>query len=134
MHAPSVDHEKQDPTADEIEISSGSRIDIIEGNYAPSNEQRCCNIAEQFDERHVKRRRFERSRTSILRWFGDTPSDVARERLIAQHLRVRIEPTRDLAARRVEDNDLPNADLVRNTLFKPNPRIVCERTQNSCPI
>ncbi|EXJ61552.1 hypothetical protein A1O7_01980 [Cladophialophora yegresii CBS 114405] len=109
MFAPSFDHGKQDPVANDIEISSRARIVIIEGNYTLSDEQPWCKIAEQVDER----------------WFVDTPPDVAKERLIARHLRAGIESTRDLAARRVEDNDLPNAELIRNHLTEPNLKIVC---------
>ncbi|KAK8135169.1 nicotinamide riboside kinase [Apiospora sp. TS-2023a] len=106
--APSFDHAVQDPVADDIRISSRSKVVIIEGNYTLLNERPWSKIAELVDER----------------WFVDVPPEVAKERLILRHLAAGIETSREAAAHRAEENDLPNGDLIRSNLIEPDVRIV----------
>ncbi|KAK8093348.1 hypothetical protein PG997_000033 [Apiospora hydei] len=106
--APSFDHAVQDPVADDIHISSRSKIVIIEGNYTLLDEHPWNKIAELVDER----------------WFVDVPPEIAKERLVLRHLAAGIETSREAAAHRVEENDLPNGDLIRSKLFEPDVRIV----------
>jgi pantothenate kinase len=60
----------------------------------------------------------------ISRWFVDVPMDVVKERLVMRHIAAGIEPNRELASRRVEDNDIPNGDFIRSKLIKPNVTIL----------
>ncbi|KAK7949387.1 uncharacterized protein PG986_010273 [Apiospora aurea] len=106
--APSFDHAVQDPVVDDIRISSRSKIVIIEGNYTLLDEHPWNKIAELVDER----------------WFVDVPPEVAKERLVLRHLAAGIETSREAAAHRVEENDLPNGALIRSKLFEPDVRIV----------
>lgn len=52
--APSFDHAVQDPVADDIRISSRSKVAIIEGNYTLLNQHPWSKIAELVDERLVR--------------------------------------------------------------------------------
>ncbi|KAK8078596.1 hypothetical protein PG996_004766 [Apiospora saccharicola] len=106
--APSFDHAVQDPVADDIRISSRSKVVIIEGNYTLLNERPWNKIAELVHER----------------WFVDVPPEVAKERLVLRHLAAGIETSREAAAHRAEENDLPNGDLIRSNLIEPDVRIV----------
>ncbi|KAK8005924.1 hypothetical protein PG991_012221 [Apiospora marii] len=106
--APSFDHAVQDPVAEDIRISSRSKVVIIEGNYTLLNEHPWSKIAELVDER----------------WFVDVPPEVAKERLVLRHLAAGIETSREAAAHRAEENDLPNGNLIRSNLIEPDVRIV----------
>ena len=57
------------------------------------------------------------------RWFVDIDPETARDRLVQRHLLAGIEPTEELALARVEANDLPNGNLIRERSFKPDMRI-----------
>ncbi|KAK7978713.1 nicotinamide riboside kinase [Apiospora saccharicola] len=103
------DHAVQDPVADDIRISSRSKVVIIEGNYTLLNERPWNKIAELVHE---------------SRWFVDVPPEVAKERLVLRHLAAGIETSREAAAHRAEENDLPNGDLIRSNLIEPDVRIV----------
>jgi pantothenate kinase len=56
----------------------------------------------------------------LYRWFVNIPAETAKQRLIERHLRAGIEPTREAAAARAEENDLRNGDLIRTKLIKPD--------------
>ena len=58
------------------------------------------------------------------RWFVDIDPKVARDRLARRHLNAGIEKTLKNAIARAEDNDLPNGDLIRSKLVKPDVRVV----------
>lgn len=49
--APSFDHAVQDPVADDVRISSRSKVVVIEGNYTLLNERPWSKIAELVDEK-----------------------------------------------------------------------------------
>ncbi|KAI1848123.1 hypothetical protein JX266_005836 [Neoarthrinium moseri] len=106
--APSFDHAVQDPIAEDIQISSQSRVVIIEGNYTLLDKAPWSKIASSVDER----------------WFVDVSRDVAKERLVARHLAAGIETSREAAMIRAEDNDIPNGDLIRAHLLEPDVRII----------
>ena len=58
-------------------------------------------------------------------WLVDVPSlEVAKERLVQRHLAAGIETSREAASRRVEDNDLPNGELVKTKLVEPDLVVV----------
>jgi pantothenate kinase len=54
------------------------------------------------------------------RWFVDIPADTARDRLAQRHLAAGIETSKLAAIRRAETNDLPNGELIRSLLIKPD--------------
>lgn len=58
------------------------------------------------------------------RWFVDVPPHVAKQRLIKRHIEAGIEPSIEMAEARVEDNDLPNGNLIRSKLIKPDITVV----------
>ena len=53
LQAPSFDHAKQDPIADDIKISSRSKVAIIEGNYTLLNETPWSGISKIVDDRYA---------------------------------------------------------------------------------
>ena len=53
LQAPSFDHAKQDPIADDIKISSRSKVAIIEGNYTLLNEIPWSGISKIVDDRYA---------------------------------------------------------------------------------
>ncbi|KAJ3459880.1 hypothetical protein MRS44_015953 [Fusarium solani] len=108
IKAPSFDHAIKDPVPDAITIPSQTRLVIIEGNYTLIDQAPWSIISKLVDDR----------------WFVDVPTDVARERLAARHLKAGIETTRDAALLRAEENDIPNGRMIRSLLIEPSVRIM----------
>ncbi|KAL1607958.1 hypothetical protein SLS60_002897 [Paraconiothyrium brasiliense] len=104
LYAPSFDHALQDPVANSIPISSRTRVVIVEGNYTLLDEEPWREVAALCDEK----------------WFVDTPREVVLERLVKRHMMAGIETDVKSAVERVEVNDLPNGDLIRGKLIKPD--------------
>ncbi|RPA95552.1 hypothetical protein L873DRAFT_1812663 [Choiromyces venosus 120613-1] len=101
IYAPSFDHALKDPVEDDIKILSSQRVLIFEGNYLSMGTEVWGDIARLFDER----------------WFVEVDREVARERLIARHLKAGLAAMREEAAKRADENDLPNGDyLIANGL------------------
>ncbi|SPJ83928.1 related to panthothenate kinase/uridine kinase-related protein [Fusarium torulosum] len=105
---PGFDHALKDPVPDAITITSRTRVVIIEGNYTLLNEEPWSNIAGLVHDK----------------WFVDVPSQIARQRLAARHLKAGIETTMDAALLRAEENDIPNSEHIRSRLIEPNVRIL----------
>jgi pantothenate kinase len=53
-------------------------------------------------------------------WFVKVDRGVARERLIARHLKAGLADTREAAAKRADENDLPNGDYLIKNGLKPH--------------
>ncbi|KAF9730946.1 hypothetical protein PMIN06_004604 [Paraphaeosphaeria minitans] len=104
LYAPDFDHALQDPVQDGIPISSRMRLIIVEGNYVLLDEELWRGIAALCAEK----------------WFVDTPREVVMERLVRRHLAAGIETDVGEAVKRVEANDLPNGDVIRERLIKPD--------------
>ncbi|KAI4937239.1 uncharacterized protein J4E92_001969 [Alternaria infectoria] len=102
--APGFDHAVKDPVQDAIKISSRTRLVIVEGNYTLLKQDPWDQIAEMCDER----------------WFVDAPVDTVRERLAQRHLAAGIETSMSAAIARAEENDIPNGDLIRSMMVKPD--------------
>ncbi|PWW75283.1 P-loop containing nucleoside triphosphate hydrolase protein [Tuber magnatum] len=101
IHAPSFDHAIKDPVEDNIKILSSQQVLIFEGNYLSMGTDVWGDIARLFDEL----------------WFVEVDRGVARERLISRHLEAGLADTREAAAKRADENDLPNGDyLIANGL------------------
>ncbi|KAH8901529.1 P-loop containing nucleoside triphosphate hydrolase protein [Thozetella sp. PMI_491] len=108
IRVPSFDHAKKDPVPDDIQVSSSVKVVIIEGNYTLLDLPPWSEISNCVDEK----------------WFVDAPPAAAKERLVARHLQAGIESTREAAAIRAEDNDIPNGNLIRRKLIKPDVTIL----------
>lgn len=50
----------------------------------------------------------------------DAPIDLVKERLAKRHLAAGIETSMQAAVRRAEENDIPNGELIRSLLIKPD--------------
>lgn len=124
MHAPSFDHAVQDPIEDDIAISSRNRVVIIEGNYTLMDQKPWREISEICDQRYVSCVLVLLFlRLTYSRWFVDTPPEVVKERLAARHLAAGIETSYEAAVERAETNDIPNGELIRSLLIKPDVSI-----------
>ncbi|KAF5641646.1 panthothenate kinase uridine kinase-related [Fusarium sp. NRRL 52700] len=108
IKAPGFDHALKDPIPDAIEISSRTKIVIIEGNYVLLDQDPWSCISTLVDDK----------------WFVDVPVDIARERLASRHLRAGIETTLDAAIKRADENDIPNGEYIRSHLIEPNVRVI----------
>ncbi|CAA9959675.1 hypothetical protein CFE70_003129 [Pyrenophora teres f. teres 0-1] len=102
--APSFDHALKDPVQEGIRISARTRLVIVEGNYTLLKQSPWDQIAEVCDER----------------WFVDAPLEKVRVRLAQRHLAAAIETSMPAAIARAEENDIPNGELIRSLLIKPD--------------
>ncbi|KAH7371207.1 phosphoribulokinase/uridine kinase [Pyrenochaeta sp. MPI-SDFR-AT-0127] len=102
--APSFNHAIKDPVQGGILVPSSARLVIIEGNYTLLNESPWNRVAEACDEK----------------WFVDAPLYRIKERLTKRHLNAGIETSAAAAAQRAEENDIPNGELIRTLLIKPD--------------
>lgn len=96
LYAPSFDHAKKDPVADDIPIAPSVRIVIFEGNYCSLNHGPWKDAADLMDEL----------------WFVDVDFQVARKRLIHRHVKAGIAPNEEEAAKRADENDLVNGQEI----------------------
>ncbi|KAF1944744.1 nicotinamide riboside kinase [Clathrospora elynae] len=104
MTAPSFDHATKDPRKNAINISSRTRLVIVEGNYTLLRQNPWDRIAEVCDEK----------------WFVDALVQVVRDRLAQRHLAAGIENSMAAAIARAEENDIPNGELIRSLLINPD--------------
>jgi pantothenate kinase len=101
LYAPSFDHAKKDPVANDIPIAPSARILIFEGNYLSLNHGPWKEAAQLMDEL----------------WFVRVEFEVARRRLIRRHVEAGIARDEAEAARRVDENDLVNGrEIVEGML------------------
>lgn len=119
--APTFDHAAKDPVENGISISFRTRLIIIEGNYTLLKQKPWDEIAEICDERRVTALRSRpRLELTLHRWFVDAPVEVVRDRLAQRHLAAGIESSKAAAIARAEENDIPNGELIRSLLIKPD--------------
>ncbi|KAF1846973.1 P-loop containing nucleoside triphosphate hydrolase protein [Cucurbitaria berberidis CBS 394.84] len=102
--APSFDHAIKDPVQDAITVSSRTRLVIVEGNYTLLRQSPWNQVADAYDER----------------WFVDAPVKLVKDRLAQRHLAAGIETSALAAAQRAEENDIPNGELIRSLLIRPD--------------
>ena len=101
IYAPSFDHATKDPVENDIPILTTARIVIFEGNYLSLNKGLWAEAAKLMDEL----------------WFVSVDFRVARQRLVARHLKAGIAPNEEEAHKRVSDNDLVNGhEIINNRL------------------
>lgn len=62
-------------------------------------------------------------RLTGYRWFVDVPPGIVRDRLAARHIAAGIEATYEAAVQRAETNDIPNGEMIRSLLIKPDVTI-----------
>lgn len=119
--APSFDHALKDPVPDDILLSSRTRLVIIEGNYTLLKRSPWDQIANTCDERCVRRALLSLGPwLTFSRWLVDAPIAVVKERLAQRHLAAGIETSAAAAAKRAEENDIPNGELIRSLLVTPD--------------
>lgn len=53
----------------------------------------------------------------------DVAPEVVRERLATRHVAAGIESTYEAAVQRAETNDIPNGEMIRSLLIKPDVTI-----------
>ena len=99
LYAPSFDHAKKDPVADDIPIAPSVRIVIFEGNYCSLNHGPWKEAADLMDEL----------------WFIDVDFQVARKRLINRHVKAGISKSEAEAAKRADENDLVNGKEIMDS-------------------
>ena len=92
LYAPSFDHAVKDPVDNDIPIAKTTRVLIFEGNYIALDEEPWREASGLMDEI----------------WFVDVDEGRAKERLVERHVKAGIAKDTDDAAKRAEDNDLPN--------------------------
>ena len=119
--APGFDHAVKDPVQDAIKISSRTRLVIVEGNYTLLKQDPWDQIAEMCDERLVMVISSPGGLVlTLCRWFVDAPVDTVRDRLAQRHLAAGIETSMSAAIARAEENDIPNGELIRSMMVKPD--------------
>ncbi|MCJ1412826.1 hypothetical protein MMC19_006925 [Ptychographa xylographoides] len=91
-YAPSFDHARKDPVADDIALPPSARIIILEGNYLSLDRGEWAEAAALMDDL----------------WFVEVPEEVARTRLVERHVRTGVARDREEAGRRADENDLVN--------------------------
>lgn len=98
LYAPSFDHSVKDPVQDDIPIHPNARILIFEGNYLSlgTGASEWKEAAEMMDEL----------------WFVQVDETVARNRLIARHVKSGIAKNEEEAAKRADENDLLNGEEI----------------------
>ncbi|KAH8803544.1 phosphoribulokinase/uridine kinase [Xylogone sp. PMI_703] len=104
FYVPSFDHKVKDPIENDICIPSSQRIIILEGNYLLLDEEPWNEIRDLVDEA----------------WFVSVSRETAKRRLIKRHILAGIESTVEAAAKRAEENDLINGDLITRKMIFPN--------------
>jgi pantothenate kinase len=53
-------------------------------------------------------------------WFVEVERGIARKRLIARHLAAGLVDSPEAAAKRADENDLPNGDYIISNMMKPD--------------
>ena len=95
---PSFEHEIGDPIADAFTVAPATKLILVEGLYLLHDADGFASVSESFDER----------------WFLNVTWQIARERLVARHMKA-WNWSRAQAENRVEENDAKNAELVWKT-------------------
>ncbi|MCJ1472226.1 putative kinase [Lambiella insularis] len=101
---PGFDHVVKDPVKDAIAISPQISLVIFEGNWLLYDEFPWSTISTMADDK----------------WLVDVADELARDRVAKRHIQSGIESMWEDAVRRADDNDLPNGQLIRDKLIKPN--------------
>lgn len=117
LYAPSFDHAKKDPIADDIPIAPSVRIVIFEGNYCSLNHGPWRDAAELMDEL----------------WFVDVDFQVARKRLIYRHVKAGIAQNEEEAAKRADENDLLNGEEIIHSRLDVHELIKSEEDPEWAP-
>lgn len=104
---PSYDRCKRDPVEDDIRLSKGPQIVLVEGNYLLLDEEPWCLLRKKvFDET----------------WFLHVPIPECNRRVRARHIETGL--TEEQAQRRVDTNDSINAILVTEASTENADRII----------
>ena len=107
LYAPSFDHARKDPIADDISVAKTIRIVAFEGNYVLLNRSPWSDAATMMDER----------------WFVHVEFDKARDRLVHRHVKAGIAADAAAAHKRVTENDLVNGEEIQENLIEPDEMV-----------
>jgi pantothenate kinase len=109
IYAPSFDHKLKDPKPNDIQVLASTKVVLFEGNYLSLDRAPWKEAAELMDEL----------------WYVDVEFETAKRRLVERHIRAGITLNREAAAKRVEENDLPNGkEIVRHRIKEVDEVIV----------
>ena len=104
---PDFQHDVGDPVENALIVAPSVRLVLVEGLYLLHQEGAWAEVSRSFDER----------------WYLDTPLEVAMQRVVERHIRV-WKWTREAALHRMETNDRPNAELVYQSRYLSDFRVV----------
>ncbi|OJJ42114.1 hypothetical protein ASPZODRAFT_147740 [Penicilliopsis zonata CBS 506.65] len=96
IFAPSFDHARKDPIADDIPIRPSARVLVLEGNYLSLDREPWRSAAALMDEL----------------WFIHVDRELARDRLVQRHVLSGVTPDAPSARHRVDSTDFLNADDI----------------------
>lgn len=96
IRAPSFDHAKKDPVADDIEIPPSARIVVFEGNYLALDQDPWREAGAMMDEI----------------WFVEVDEEVAVRRLAERHVRAGIAGSLEEGLERARGSDARNGREV----------------------
>ncbi|KAL8832675.1 MAG: hypothetical protein Q9191_000128 [Dirinaria sp. TL-2023a] len=117
IYAPSFDHAVKDPLADDIPIVPSVKVCVFEGNYVALDEAQWKEAGELMDEI----------------WFVHVEDAVARQRLVARHVKAGICRDEEEAGRRADENDLVNGRQITNGVWRVDEKIVSREDENWRP-
>jgi pantothenate kinase len=111
LYAPSFDHALKDPKADDIPILASTKVVLFEGNYLSLDRGPWKEAAALMDEL----------------WFVHVEFETAKRRLVERHVRTGVIPNREEAAKRVDENDLPNGEEIVRCRIKEVHEVIVSR-------
>jgi len=104
---PSFDHQIGDPVENDIRLSKGLQIVLVEGNYLLLDDEPWCQLREcVFDET----------------WFLNIPLSECNRRAYKRHIKTGL--TEKQAESRIDNNDSLNAQLIINTGVENADKII----------
>lgn len=101
VFAPAFSHAAKDPVAAALAIAPTHRLLVFEGNYVCQAREPWSLSAALMDER----------------WFVSVSFPVARARLVRRHVASGVAADEEAAARRADENDLPNGREIVQLLL-----------------
>jgi pantothenate kinase len=115
LYAPSFDHALKDPKADDIPILALTKVVLFEGNYLSLDRGPWKEAAALMDEL----------------WFVDVAFETAKRRLVERHVRTGVTSNREEAAKRADENDLPNGEEIIRYRIKGVHEIIISSEDDS---
>lgn len=117
IYAPSFDHAVKDPVADDIPVAPTVKVCLFEGNYVALDEDQWKEAGELMDEI----------------WFVDVDESVARQRLVARHVKAGICNDEREAVKRADENDLVNGRQITSGVWRVDERVLSREDEKWRP-